>query len=112
MSKYRVPTAPQRLDDQAGVGKALGKSERVAARLSPEQKQLLQRAADIEHRTLTDFLVERGLRGAEEVVRRHEVMTLSERSARAFMEAVSHPEPANAYLRQAAERYKAAFGDR
>ena len=112
MAKSLAPTASKRMDDQGGVGKTLGKSERVAARLSPEQKRLLQRAADLEHRTLTDFLVERGLRGAEEVVRRHEVMTLSERSARAFMEAISNPEPANAYLRQAAERYKAAFGDR
>jgi len=112
MSKSLAATASERLDDQAGVGKTLGKSERVAARLSPEQKQLLQRAADLEHRTLTDFLVERGLRGAEEVIRRHEVMTLSERSARAFMKAIYNPEPANAYLRQAAERYKAAFGDR
>ena len=112
MPKSFAPMAPEQLDDQARGAKALGKSERVAARLSPEQKRLLQRAADLEHRTLTDFLVERGLRGAEEVVRRHEVMTLSERSARAFMEAISNPEPANAYLRQAAERYKAAFGDR
>lgn len=94
------------------AGKALGKSERVAARLSPEQKQLLQRAADLEHRTLTDFMVESGLRSAEDVIRRHEVITLTERGARAFMEAVYNPPPANAYLRQAAERNKAAFGDR
>lgn len=104
--------ATERRDHHERASKALGKSERVAARLSPEQKQLLQRAADLEHRTLTDFMVESGLRSAEEVIRRHEVITLSERGARAFMEAVYNPQPANAYLRQAAERYKAAFGDR
>jgi uncharacterized protein (DUF1778 family) len=90
----------------------LGKSERVFARLSPEQKQLIQRAADLEHRTLTDFIIESGLRSAEDVIRRHEVITLSREGARAFLEAVNNPKPANAYLRQAAERYKTAFGDR
>ncbi len=106
-----APTTERR-GSRAHPGKALGKSERVAARLSPDQKQLLQRAADLEHRTLTDFMVASGLRSAEEVIRRHTVITLSEQGARAFMEAVYNPKPANAYLRQAAERYKAAFGDR
>jgi uncharacterized protein (DUF1778 family) len=109
-------TSPTATTERAGrrvhPRKALGKSERVAARLSPDQKQLLRRAADLEHRTLTDFLVASGLRSAEEVIRRHTVITLSEQGARAFMEAVSNPQPANAYLRRAAERYKAAFGDR
>lgn len=94
------------------TAKALGKDERVAARLSTDQKQLLQRAADLEHRTLTDFMVDSGVRRAEEVIRRHEVITLSEQGARAFMEAVYNPQPPTAYLRQAAERYKAGFGDR
>jgi len=49
--------------------KALGKSERVAVRLSPEQKELMQRAADLEHRTLTDFMVGSGIRSAEDVIR-------------------------------------------
>jgi uncharacterized protein (DUF1778 family) len=84
----------------------------VYARLSPEQKQLIQRAADLEHATITEFMVRSGLHRAEEVIRRHEVITLSQEGARAFMEAISNPKPANAYLRQAAERYKAAFGDR
>ena len=96
----------------AHARKALGKSERVFARLSPEQKQLMQRAADLEHRTLTDFMVDSGLRSAEEVIRRHDVITLSQEGARAFLDAVYNPKPANAYLRQATERYKAAFGDR
>ena len=68
--------------------------------------------SDREHRTLTDFIADSGLRHAEEVIRRHDMITLSERGARAFMEAVYHPQPANNYLWQAAERYKATFGDR
>jgi len=97
---------------RARATKALGKSERVAVRLSPEQKELMQRAADLEHRTLTDFMVGSGMRSAEEVIRRHDVIALSEQGARAFMEAVFNPKPANEYLRHAADQYKAAFGDR
>lgn len=102
----------ERHGNRASATKALGKTERVGARLSPDQKHLMQRAADLEHRTLTDFMVESGIRTAEEVVRRHDIIALSERGARAFMEAVYNPKPANAYLRQAAEEYKAVFGDR
>jgi uncharacterized protein (DUF1778 family) len=48
-----------------------------------------------------------------EHVRRHEVIVLTEEGARVFMEAISNsPKPANAYLRRAAKRYRAAFGDR
>lgn len=93
------------------ASKALGKSDRVAARLSPEQKARMQRAADLEHRTLTAFMVESGLRTADDVIRRHEMITLSEQGARAFMEAVYNPKPPAAYLQRAAARYKAAFGD-
>lgn len=41
----------------------------------------------------------------------HEVITLSERDSRAFIEALLHPEPANETLREGAERYKALMGD-
>ena len=99
-------------DSRIRTDKALGKNERVAARLSTDQKRLLQRAADLEHRTLTEFMVDSGVRKAEEVIRRHEVITLSVQGASAFMEAVYNPTPPTAYLRQAAERYKAGFGDR
>lgn len=111
MSESRVFPVQNRRSRER-THRALGKSERVSARLSPDQKKLLQRAADLEHRTLTDFMVDSGLRSAEDVIRRHDVIALSERAARAFMEAVYNPKPANAYLRRAAERYKAAFGDR
>jgi uncharacterized protein (DUF1778 family) len=108
-------SSPDTLEHYSGrvrADKALGKNERVAARLSADQKQLLQRAADLEHQTLTSFMVDSGVRRAEEVIRRHEVIALSVQGARIFMEAVYNPTPPTAYLRQAAERYKTSFGDR
>jgi len=45
------------------------------------------------------------MRGAGEVIRRHDVIALSQRGAHAFMEAVFNPKPADEYVRQAAEQY-------
>ncbi len=82
------------------------KSERVAARITPDQKMLFQRAAALHGRSLTDFLVASAQEAAEKTIRSHEVITLSARDSKAFVEALLNPskEP-NAALRQAFRRY-------
>jgi len=66
----------------------------------------------LEGRSLTDFVLASVQRAAEQTIREHDVITLSARDSRAFVEALLHPEPASARLRAAAERYKAIMGDR
>lgn len=88
------------------------RDERIAARIPANQKALLQRAAAIRGSSLTDFVLSAARDVAEQTIREHEVITLSERDSRAFIEALLHPEPANDTLRAAAERYKARMGDR
>ena len=87
------------------------RSERLEARASPERKRLLQRAAALAGQTLSDFLVGSASKEAEAVIRRHEIMTLSERDSRAFVEALLSSEPPGPRLRQAAARYRAVMGD-
>lgn len=84
--------------------------ERLEARVTPEQKRLLERAAAIRGQTLSDFVVGSASRAAEEAIRTHEVIVLSERDAQAFMEALLNPRPAGPRLRQAAEHYRSVFG--
>lgn len=52
------------------------KRGRLAARISEEQKVLLQRAADPQGRSLSDFVLESAQRAAEAVIREREVITL------------------------------------
>ncbi len=87
-----------------------GRRERLEARISPEQKQLLQRAAAIRGGTLTDFILASAREAAERTIREHDVMTLSVRDSEHFASlALDPPEPGER-LRAAAQRYTDIMG--
>jgi uncharacterized protein (DUF1778 family) len=81
---------------------------RIEARVSPEQKELFERAAAIEGVTLTDFAISSMQRAAARVVQEHTVMELSLRNQRAFVEALQNPPEPNEALRKAARAYTSA----
>jgi len=91
--------------------KTARKSERLETRVTPEQKELVQQAAALQGRSLTDFVSASVQQAAEQTIREHKVITLSAHGSRVFMEAILNPKPANDRLRQAAERYKTIMGD-
>ena len=82
------------------------KTARLEARLTDEQKALLQHAADLTGRSLTEFVVSSAQEVAARTVREHEVLTLSGRDRLIFVEALLKPAPPSKRLRQAARRYK------
>ena len=82
------------------------KSQRLMARISADQKRLLQRAADIRGQTLTEFVVSAAQEAATRAIIDQEVIDLSLRDSRAFAEGMLDPPPVNAALRAAARRYK------
>jgi len=88
------------------------KSERLETRPTVEQKILVQRAATLQGRSLTDFMLTSVQQAAEQTIREHDVITLSARDSAAFMDALLHPQPAGRRLREAATRYKALHGRR
>jgi uncharacterized protein (DUF1778 family) len=85
------------------------KSERVMARVSQEQKRLLQRGAEIRGQTLTEFVVAAAQDAATRAIVDQEVIELSVRDSRAFAEGMLNPPPVNDTLRAAARRYKKAM---
>lgn len=88
------------------------KHRRLQARISDEQKELMQRAADLEGRTLSDFVIDSAQRRAEEVIREHEVIRLSPRDSRAFVEALLNPPPPSERVRALAARYQREVEER
>ena len=82
------------------------KRERLEARITSDVKALLQHAADLEGRSLSDFVVDSARQHAEDVIRRHEVMRLSARDSLIFAEAILNPQPPTASLRAAFTRYR------
>ena len=67
------------------------KSQRLGTRVTPAQKEILQRAADLTGRSVTDFVISSALDKAQDTIYAYEFIALSERDARAFFEALQNP---------------------
>lgn len=73
---------------------------RLEARIAPEVHEILKRAAEIEGRSLTDFVVAAASAAARLTIAQTEVLHLSQESARAFASLlVDPPAPAPAMER-------------
>src|SRR6266542_5961976 len=88
--------------------RASGKTARLEARITEEQKKLFLRAAAITGRSLTDFVVLSTHETAVRTVREHDVWTLSARDREVFVSALLKPPAPSKRLREAARRYKRA----
>lgn len=86
------------------------RSERLEARVSEEQKQLFVRAAELQGRSLTDFVIASAQEAAIEIVRTHDALRLSEHDRRAFVSALLEPPAPARTLEQAAKRYRERTG--
>jgi uncharacterized protein (DUF1778 family) len=80
------------------------KRERLEARISPAQKALLLQAAQLQGRSLTDFVVTAAQAAAEETLRAHQIM-LTTRDSALLMEALLNPPPPSEQLRDAFARH-------
>jgi len=88
------------------VGAPSDASVRLEARLDPETKALAQRAAQMEGRTLTDFVITALRAAATETIERHQLLQLSLEDSEAFADALLAPPAPDEALRAAAARYK------
>lgn len=80
---------------------------RLNFRLTKEGTELIQRAAELEQRSVTDFCVSAALDAARETVTRHEQLVLSERDRAIFFDALMNPPEPNDKLRAAFQAAKA-----
>lgn len=79
---------------------------RLEARISPETKALFQKAASLEGRTLTDFVVASVQAEARRVIQQHQMLKLSVEDSEAFVDALLNPLEPNDALKLAALRYQ------
>lgn len=79
---------------------------RLEARVDPEIKALWQKAADLEGRTLTDFVIASVQAAACKVIEQHQILKLSVEDSEAFVDALLNPPKPNDALKAAALRYK------
>jgi uncharacterized protein (DUF1778 family) len=85
---------------------ATHKVERLEARVNAETKALCQEAANLEGRSLTDFIVASAVESARRVIRERELIDLSRRDRKAFVASLLNPPTPNRRLQEAARYYK------
>ncbi len=86
------------------------RAERLEARVTAEQKRLIERAAVLQGRTITDFVLTSVQDAARRTIEEHQQLELSVRDSKAFVEALLKPRPVNDRLRDTVRRYRAATG--
>lgn len=86
------------------------RDERLEARVSRDQKELFQRAAALQGRTLTDFVIASVHDAAVRVIEETQTIRLNAEDSRAFAEALLNPREPNAKLKATARRYLRLLG--
>jgi uncharacterized protein (DUF1778 family) len=88
------------------MGSAIFRTERTEARLLPEQKLRIERAARIKGLSLSDFIVQNADEAAVRTIQQHTSWVLEARDSAVFVEALRNPGRPSARLAAAARRYK------
>ena len=91
---------------QALIASSSRKQERLEARVTQEQKRMIERAAEIRGTSVTNFVLASAQQAATETIKDFEVLTLRDKARELFVAALLNPPAPNATARAAAKRYK------
>ncbi len=86
------------------------RAERLETRVTAEQKSLIERAAALQGRSLTDFVLTSVQDAARRAIEEHQQLALSVRDSEAFVDALLNPQPVNDRLRDTVRRYREQAG--
>lgn len=75
------------------------RSARLGLRATPEQEAVLRRAADVVHKSLTDFILDSACQAAEQTLLDQRLFMVSGSQYQALMDLLEQPEQANVGLR-------------
>ena len=105
-----LPAMPN--NDQQGEPPSGAKTERLEARIRPDVKELIERAAVQLGTTVSDFVVQSCFDHAVQVVERFEMVRLSREQSKAFVEALANPPDPSPALIHAMVQYRSSFDGR
>lgn len=75
------------------------RSARLGLRATPEQEAVLRRAADVAHKSLTEFILDSACQAAEQTLLDQRLFLVSGEQYQAFMDLLDRPEQPNEGLR-------------
>ncbi len=82
------------------------RTARIEARIAPDALAIVKRAAEIQGRSVSDFVVAAAQEAAERTIEKTEIIRLSIEGQRAFAEAILNPPEPSAGLRKAAKAHR------
>ena len=94
-----------------GSTAARRRAERLEARVTVEQKALIEHAAALQGRTVTDFVLTSVQEAAQRAIEDHEVIRLSVQDTQAFVDALLNPREPSQRMRETVAHYKSVMGD-
>ncbi len=86
------------------------RAERLETRVTAEQKNLIERAAALQGRTVTDFVLTSLQDAARRAIEDHHKLELSVHDSEAFVDALLNPKPVPDRLRDTVRRYRESTG--
>jgi uncharacterized protein (DUF1778 family) len=87
-----------------------GRTARLEARITDAQKEQFQRAAELQGRSLSDFVVASIQEAATRVIQEHETIRLTQRDRTTFVAAILEDRAPSKRLVKAAKNYRKKMG--
>jgi len=92
------------------LGRGRTRAQRLETRVTTAQKTLIEHAAALQGRTVTDFVLTSVQDAARRAIEEHQQLALSVRDSQAFVDALLNPKPVNDRLRDTVRRYRETTG--
>ena len=92
------------------MSETVTRSARIEARLTPDALTVIKRAAEIQGRSVSDFVVAAAQEAAHRAIEETQLIRLSVEDQRAFVEAILDPPPLASALERAIERHRRLVG--
>lgn len=86
------------------------KQQRLEARVTPDQKRLIERAAELRGTSVTAFVVDSAREAATKTISEFAMLNLQDEARELFVSMVLNPPAPNQVARTAARRYKENSG--
>ena len=83
-----------------------GRTARLEARITPDALAVVRRAAELQGRSVSDFVVAAAQEAANRTIEETQIIRLSVEDQRAFAEAILHPPAPSPALIRAAEAHR------
>jgi uncharacterized protein (DUF1778 family) len=105
-SPLTVPYNCRTIEKNENKVMEMHKSDRIEARLNPEQKALLAQAAALQGKSLSEFVIHSAYQTARQVVQEQELLSLTQRDRMILVQSLLDDSDPHPRLIRAANRYK------